>query len=614
MALNRAFDEHLSLLKILASARETLRQYSDLTCHLVVGEGLDAWVNISESSTHNWLISFETRFGQGKLRRPYNRACFDKVCRSRKAYLGTHCGFQDLFVPVLDQGKVAGVFVMGPFARKMPSLEMLKAQWRQRTGVDPNPGSRDFLEYQEAALRTPVLDEEMLPRHRRLLEDLAGLMAGRLAIKQGAALMDRDRQEGFVGRLPRKDWVRSVVDRHGAFGISGSLLMQGVLADWEKAELGISQPPQVALMVAPDAGDRPQDAAFLERRLQRECARIARDLPETVAEGMEHGLTLFLAALPPGLERPKWRGHLAGLARSLAAAAHGLLGVPVRIGIGEHVEDCGSLEASALGAERALQCCAFQELSPVFYEDQMPPQGQDPLLRLAEASRALRQAFGRGTGLQGACDEYLRAVLMATAEHPVAVRAHLSAMAAQLVDALETRHPGGLEGMESLAQSWNESLAKCRSTAELALEFRRLTQAWGQLLRATPGRRNDIAIARVVQHLERHYDQPLSLALVAKRLGLSANATGRCFKQHTGMGFSEYLQKVRFEQACRMLRETRRSIGRISMECGFNSPSYFTRSFIKFAQRSPLAYRQGQGSLAPAVGPAGMEQHAQHGA
>jgi len=613
MTNTRSFPDHLHLLKALASARETLRQYSDLTCHLVVGERLDTWINISEASNHNWLISFETRFGQGKLRRPYNSACFEKVRRSRKAVVGSHGGFHDLFVPVLDQDKVVGIFVMGPFARKMPSLEMMKAQWRQRTGVDLNPSSREFGEYQEAVLRTPVLDEEMLPRHRRLLEDLGGLLSGQLPLRQGAELLDKDRQEGFAGRMPRRDWVRSLVDQHGAFGISGSFLMQGELADWEKSELGISLPPQVALMAAPDTSSQPQHAALLERRLQQECARIAHSLPQTVAEGMAHGLTLFLCALPEGMERGKWRGHLSGLARSLGSLAHEALGVPVRIGIGEHIHDCGSLEASALGAERALQCCGLQQQSPVFYEDQLP-EGQDPLLRLAESSRALRQAFGRGTGLQGACEEYLRAVLMATAEHPVAVRAHLGAMGAQLVDVLEARHPGGMEGMESLAQAWNEGLAACRSTAELALEFRRLTQAWGQLLRATPGRKNDIDIARVVQHLERHYDQPLSLGLVAKRLGLSANAAGRCFKQHTGLGFSEYLQKVRFEQACRMLRETRRSIGRISMECGFNSPSYFTRAFIKFAQCSPLAYRQGRGRSAPASAAASLEESPQHGA
>ena len=609
----RSFTDHLNLLKALASARETLRQYSDLTCHLVVGDGFDTWINISESSNQNWLLSFETRMGQGKQRLPYNKACFEKVCRTRKAWLGAHWGFHDLFVPVLDQGRVVGIFALGPFGRQMPTMDLLKAQWRQRTGIESSQGSRDFREFQEVALRTPVLDEDMLPRHRRFLEALGGLLAGQLPLRQGAELLDKERQDGFVGSMPRRDWVRSVVDRRGVFGASGSYLVQGVLTDWEKAELGISQPPQVALMVAPDTSGQPQDAAFLERRLQQECGRIARRLPQAVAEGMEHGLTLFLCALPEGLERARWRGHLSGLARSLAGLALEALGVPVRIGIGEHIHDCGSLEASALGAERALQCSGFQK-SPVFYEDQLLTEGQDPLLRLAEASRALRQAFGRGTGLQGACDEYLRAVLMASAEHPVAVRAHLGSMGAQLVDVLEARHPGGMEGMESLAQSWNESLAACRSTAELALEFRRLAQAWGQLLRATPGRKNDIDIARVVQHLERHYDQPLSLALVAKRLGLSANAAGRCFKQHTGLGFSEYLQKVRFEQACRMLRETRRSIGRISMECGFNSPSYFTRAFIKLAQRSPLAYRQSHGSLAPALRAEGFEEGSQHGA
>jgi two-component system response regulator YesN len=61
------------------------------------------------------------------------------------------------------------------------------------------------------------------------------------------------------------------------------------------------------------------------------------------------------------------------------------------------------------------------------------------------------------------------------------------------------------------------------------------------------------------------------------------------------MGFSEYVQKARLEEAKRMLRSSRFSVARISQECGFSSSGYFIRAFKKSTRKTPLEFREGSG-------------------
>lgn len=59
---------------------------------------------------------------------------------------------------------------------------------------------------------------------------------------------------------------------------------------------------------------------------------------------------------------------------------------------------------------------------------------------------------------------------------------------------------------------------------------------------------------------------------------MSYSTLHRRIKSLTGMTANEYIRKHRLAKAMQMLR-TGTSINVIAMECGFNSPSYFTRCF-----------------------------------
>ena len=63
-------------------------------------------------------------------------------------------------------------------------------------------------------------------------------------------------------------------------------------------------------------------------------------------------------------------------------------------------------------------------------------------------------------------------------------------------------------------------------------------------------------------------------------------------KSELGCTFTEYVNRLRIERSCRLLRTTRLSVAEISLAVGFEDQSYFTRIFKKQLGQSPGKYRE----------------------
>ena len=72
---------------------------------------------------------------------------------------------------------------------------------------------------------------------------------------------------------------------------------------------------------------------------------------------------------------------------------------------------------------------------------------------------------------------------------------------------------------------------------------------------------------------------------------MNPNSFSRYFKKNCGAGFVEYLNRVRTNKACYLLRETDYQIRDIASECGFSSISNFNKQFRKSEGVSPGFYR-----------------------
>ena len=83
----------------------------------------------------------------------------------------------------------------------------------------------------------------------------------------------------------------------------------------------------------------------------------------------------------------------------------------------------------------------------------------------------------------------------------------------------------------------------------------------------------------------------LSVIWLARQLGCSPDHLSRTFHQHSGMRLNRYIEECRLEQAVELLETSDLKIAAIAWTCGFSSPSYFDRIFMKLRGITPKAIR-----------------------
>jgi len=104
-------------------------------------------------------------------------------------------------------------------------------------------------------------------------------------------------------------------------------------------------------------------------------------------------------------------------------------------------------------------------------------------------------------------------------------------------------------------------------------------------------------MTEVYNYIRENFSKPISLAKISKIAHMSPSSFSRFFKKNCGAGFVEYLNSVRMNKACHLLRETEYQIFEISADCGFTSISNFNKHFRKTENMSPRNYRAQFNSL-----------------
>ncbi len=103
---------------------------------------------------------------------------------------------------------------------------------------------------------------------------------------------------------------------------------------------------------------------------------------------------------------------------------------------------------------------------------------------------------------------------------------------------------------------------------------------------------HDETVVEAQQWLQENLAGPVSMAALARRLGLSSRSLSRRFRQATGMTPQAYLQSLRIGTARELLQRSNLAVGEIAWQVGLQDVSYFSQLFRRHCGVSPLRYRE----------------------
>lgn len=100
------------------------------------------------------------------------------------------------------------------------------------------------------------------------------------------------------------------------------------------------------------------------------------------------------------------------------------------------------------------------------------------------------------------------------------------------------------------------------------------------------------AVLDAVDYININFANQLRVEEISEMFNYSKYHFARLFKETTGFTLVEHITKRRCEHARLLLRDTQKSVSQICYECGFDTPSYFTKAFKKQYDILPSDYRK----------------------
>ena len=99
-------------------------------------------------------------------------------------------------------------------------------------------------------------------------------------------------------------------------------------------------------------------------------------------------------------------------------------------------------------------------------------------------------------------------------------------------------------------------------------------------------------MSELEKYIKENYNKNLTLKSVAQKFYLNPVYLGQLFKKHYGVYFNSYLQKIRVEEAKKLLMSTNMKIYEISQAVGYNDTDYFIQCFTKLCNMTPNQFRK----------------------
>ncbi len=137
------------------------------------------------------------------------------------------------------------------------------------------------------------------------------------------------------------------------------------------------------------------------------------------------------------------------------------------------------------------------------------------------------------------------------------------------------------------------AFCNCNDTREMKLKLKSFLHTIGRRLNEVKIKKPNQTAISIEQYIREHFVQPdLSLSRIAEEFNFSPAYISTLFKNNCRQNITDYINAVRVEAACNMLREETLKVSAISEMVGYSNTTYFNKVFKKLKGCSPKDYRE----------------------
>jgi len=101
-------------------------------------------------------------------------------------------------------------------------------------------------------------------------------------------------------------------------------------------------------------------------------------------------------------------------------------------------------------------------------------------------------------------------------------------------------------------------------------------------------------LSAVIHMMEENIEEPISPALLARRVGMSTRQLERLFRRYLNRSPKRYYMELRLQKARNLLMQTDMSVINVALACGFTSPSHFSKCYRAHYSITPYRERGSQ--------------------
>lgn len=270
------------------------------------------------------------------------------------------------------------------------------------------------------------------------------------------------------------------------------------------------------------------------------------------------------------------------------------LGIRIRVGICDQPEDVHHIRQGYRNAKEALRCSRFWNMDVIYYSDitgdgshqlHYPFDSQKVIgqaVRMCDrelAGKAVREFLVEAAGQSGGQTE----------EDPnMILLIQLNSYLINLINDLNLP-------MEEVYRSEHimRNLANIRTASEAEFFFCALTDKIISVYEKGRTDKQTRYYYNILDYLKEHYkDSNMTLELLSENVKISASYINQILKEREDKTFTQLLNEMRIQQACRYLEQGGYQIQEIAGLVGYGSAKYFISVFKKVMGSTPGSYKK----------------------